>query len=259
MEDSRNLITIRAQDGAIIKLEAHTVLESTSALAKRYAGEGYPDRYIVFSDKKALPDGGYEDGIYMSILLRPSIFPSQAQLLSAMAATAMVTALGEHTDKRLGLGWVSDLYCEGVRIGGCDIEAKLDNFTSYEYIIVNYAIRIKKKDFPPRLTDMIREVFESDNTSILMIMAKTILAKFFALYVNIKTSSRFMDVYSEKFIQRGIRIRYTDGVKRHFYRILNVDSKSGSLVLEGPHGMPIKVTSPRQVTMPKRIRLKKTK
>ena len=248
---------MRGNDGGIIKFESHVALSSTAALARKYAAEGYPDRYVVFSDKRIYPDGSIEDGLYMSVLLRPSIFPSQAPLLGALSATAMITALEEHTDTHLGIGWVSDLYANGVRIGESMLEGKLDNFTSYEYIIVTYSIRITKANFPPRLTDMIKEVFEADNTSTTMIMAKSILRKFFSLYVNLKTSTKFMDVYLEKFILRGRRVKYFDGQKKKSMRVLSVDTKNGSLVLDNPSGKPIQVSSPSNVQIPKRIRIKK--
>lgn len=256
MEDQVRLVVIRSSDGGIIKFESHTALESTAALAKQYALAGYPDRFVVFCDKLLLPDGETEKGLYMSLILRPSLFSSQASLLNALSATAMVVALEEHTSKRLGLGWVSDLYCDGVKIGSSSLEGKLDSFTAYEYIIITYSIKLSDSNFPPRLTDMIREVFESDNTSIAMIMAKNILMKFFALYTNFKTSTKFMDTYSEKFILRGTRIKYIDGQKKRSLRVLNIDSKTGALVLDGPGGKPIHVYSTRNVIIPRKIKLR---
>lgn len=257
MEHGANVLTMRANDGAIIKFESHVALESTAEIARRYAAEGYPDRYVVFTDKRVNADGSIEDGIFMSVLLRPSIFPSQAPLLGAMSATAMAVALGEHTDVPLGIGWVSDLYADGIRIGESTLEGKLDNFTSYEYIIITYSVKVSENIFPPRLTDMIKEVFEEGNTSTIMIMAKNLVHRFFALYANLKSSSKFMDVYMEKFILRGKRVKYFDGQRKRTLRVLNVDSKNGSLVLEGHDGKPLAVSSPSNVQIPKRIKIRK--
>ena len=44
MEHGANVLTMRANDGAIIKFESHVALESTAEIARRYAAEGYPDR-----------------------------------------------------------------------------------------------------------------------------------------------------------------------------------------------------------------------
>ncbi len=253
MDVTNNVISIRGSDGSIIKLEAHSVLSSTADLAREYAKAGYPDRYVVFTEKRITDEGDEEKGIYMSLLLRPSIFPSQASLLGAMSAAAMATAFEEHTTKRLGLGWVSDIYCEGSKIGSVGIEGKLDSYTTYEYIIINFGARLDDASFPPRLTDMIRKVFESENTSISMIIAKTVLNKFFGYYPHIKSSNKFMDAYTKRFILRGVRVKYVTEQKKQTCKILGVDTKTGALILEGRDGSVIHVTSPSCVLMPKKV------
>ena len=71
---SNNYVSsMRAQDGSMIKLECHDALHSTSKLARAYAKIGYPDRYVVFSERliEAGADGQTrevgEKGIYIAI------------------------------------------------------------------------------------------------------------------------------------------------------------------------------------------------
>lgn len=262
----KNIVTIRGGDGNIINMEVYEYLPSTVELARKYASEGYPDRYVVFSEKRAKPSSigkkqevDIEEGMYMSCILRPSLFPSQASLLGALSATALISALDEHTARQLGIGWVSDIYCDGVRIGGVTIEGKLDNYTTYEYIIATFSVRLDKRAFPPRLTDMIRKVFESENTSISMIIARTVLSKFIMLYSTMKSSSKFMDVYSKRFILRGRRIKYLTSERKHNAKVLGVDMKSGALIVETKGGNVENIISPKSVLIPKRIRLPRTK
>ena len=255
-------ITIRASDGSIVKMEHFNALHSTIDVARRYAQSGVPDRYVIYADNKVLnDDGDMEEGVFISLILRPSIFPSQASLLGAMSATALLLALEEHTTKRLGLGWVSDLYCEGVRIGNTQIEGKLDNFTSYEYLIVTFSVILDDKSFPPRLTDMIKKVFESNNNSIGMIIAKNIINTFLSFYQNIKTSTKFMEIYTRKFILRNVRVKHIEDGKKRTRRILGVDTKTGALILEekqlGENDGMIFVTSPSSVIMPKKVNIPK--
>ena len=263
MMDTKDLISIRESDGGIVRLEPHECLSSTVSLAREYARAGYPDRYAVFCHKKlrAVAEGKseieYDEGLFLSIILRPSIFPSQAAYLGAISGLSMLTALRDHTSSRLDLGWVSDLYCEGVRIGHASIEGKLDNYTTYEYIIVSFDIKLSKKHFPPRLSDMVRKVFESENTSISMIIAKNLIARFFNLYSKIKTPSAFMDGYVENFAQRGMRIKRQVGERKRVCKILGVDQKTGALTVEDRRGNRENLTSPIGVYMPKRIKLTK--
>ena len=259
---SHYVTTMRASDGSVVKLECHTALPSTAELARQYAKIGYPDRYAVFAEgKKKLDDegrfhGDIEHGVFLSCILRPSIFPSQAALMSALSAVAMVSALEEHTASKLGIGWVSNIYCNGKQIGDVKIEGKLDDFTSYEYLIVTFSATLSAEHFPPRLTDIIRKVFESENSSVFVIMAKNILNSFFPLYSNIKASAKFMDIYRKKFVLRGHKVKYLGEDKKQSCKVLGVDQSNGSLIVEDRHKKVITISTPNKVIIPKKISIK---
>ncbi len=250
-----SILNIREPDGSIVKLEYHAALPSTANLAKLYAKTGYPDRYVVFSERKLPADGKGEGvpGVYMSCILRPSLFPSQATFLSSLATVAAVKALEEHTSKELGIGWISSVYCDGALIGNVSIEGKLDAYAAYEFVIVNFSLALNEKSFPPRLTDLIKKVFEKDNNSVPMIIGKNILSKFFPLYSNMRNNSSFMDTYRQKFVLRGKSISFNIGEKKTKYKVLTVDEEDCSLIVEDKAGNPIKISSPKSIILPKKI------
>ncbi len=258
------ITSMRASDGSSVKIEYHKMLSSTSALAKEYALAGYPDRYVIFTDAQStsaitgtrLSEGEFERGVFISCILRPSFFPSQAGLLGHMSAVALVSALDEHTTKSLGIGWVSDVYCNGVRLGGCAVEGKLNSHFSYEYLIVTLAVGLNKNDFPPRLTDMIKKVFESENAPLSMLIAKNILNKFFTAYSSIRNPGKYMDAYRRRFIMRDKKIKYINGDKKERCRIIDVDKQTGLLVAEKRRGERIEIRSPSMVIMPKKVKIK---
>ncbi len=254
-----SILNIREPDGSVVKLEYHDTLPSTANLARIYAKAGYPDRYVVFAENKIAQDGkgAKIPGVYLSCLLRPSIFPSQATFLSSLATVATVSALEEHTTKKLGIGWISTIYCDGKIIGNVSIEGKLEG-NSYEYMLVNFSLALNKNDFPARLTDIIKKVFEKDNNSVPMIIGKNIISKFFPLYANMKNTAKFMDTYKKKFILRGKFIKKIepDG-KKNKYRVLSIDDKNASLLVEDKNGAIVNLSSPKSVILPKRVKLPK--
>ncbi len=263
----KNIFSFRMNDGNVVQIEAYDTLPSTAALAKEYAEAGYPDRYVVFADRQtAIPIAGTKrkeegaDGIFMSCILRPSLFVSQARLFGPMAAVALVSALEEHSGSRFGIGWVSDVYCEGVRIGGAMLEGKLDRYSAFEYLIVTFSVRLDRENFPPRLTDMIRKVFESENASLPMIIGRTVLTRFFTLYPSVKTPQKFMDAYAHKFALRGVKIkrRLEDG-KFERVKVLGIDSKSGALMVEAKDGKVLNISARGNVILPKKIRMRAKK
>lgn len=259
----KSIVTYREADGSIINFEAHSSLKSPIELARYYAIEKkYPDRYVVFTDRLAKSKHNQkkgreteaEYGIFMSCILRPSIFPSQASLLGAMATAAMASALEEHTSKKMGIGWVNDLYCDGVKIGSVSLEGKLDNFTTYEYIIISFNVKLSKESFPPRLQDMVKKVFESENTSLNMIIARHILSRFFKFYQNLKTPAKFMSAYTQRFAFRGKKVKFFRDEKWKAHKVLGVDSRTGELIIDNGKNPDIRVSSPALIQNPKKIK-----
>ena len=261
--EMKSIVSYREADGSIINFESHSSLKSPLELARYYATEkNYPDRYVVFTDRltkakattKTKAEAEAEHGLFMSCILRPSIFPSQASLLSAMSTAALASGLGEHTDKEIGIGWVSDIYCDNVKIGSVSLEGRLDDFTTYEYIIISFNVKISKENFPPRLKDMVKKVFQQENTSLNMIIARTVLSYFFKFYQNLRSPQAFMEVYSEKFALRGKKVKFYRDEKWRSYKVLGIDTKLGNIILDNGKNPPIHVSSPTLIQNPKKIK-----
>lgn len=258
---SKKIISqFKLPDGNSLKLEYAESLPSTADLARRYAQNGYPDRYVVITEKQSssilgnkLSDGEFESGLFMSCILRPSLFPSQASLVGPLSAVALAIALEEHTTKKMSIGWVSDIFCEGKKIGGCSVEGKLDNFTSYEYMIINFAVKLDENNFPPRLSDMVRKVFETGNHSIAIIIAKTILTKFFAIYRDVKSPEKHMNQYENRFALFNKKIKFIENDKKNTIKVTGFDKEDCTLIATTKNGALIKITSPSSVIIPKNL------
>ena len=260
--DGRSYSTVKVGNGTTVKIEYRDFASSTAALAKEYAIQGYPDKYAIFTENQSTSDivgtrlreGALEHGIFISLILRPSFFLAQAASLGTMSVVALTQALETYTTKKLGIGWVTDVFCEGAKIGGTQIEGKIKDSNSYDYIIVTFAAKIDEKNFPPRLEDSVKLIFEKDNSSLGMMMAKTILDKFFAIYSSISTSESFKKYYVNKFAMTNLRIKYFDGSKRRNATIAGVDKESLSLIITTRRRGEIAVSKPSSVIIPGRIK-----
>ena len=166
MQGDVKITTFRASDGNTVKIEHRPSLPSSLALAKEYAKSGYPDRYVVFAERQTaisalgekITDSQGERGLFISCILRPSIFPSQAGSVAPLSAASLANALEEQSNNKIGIGWVSDVYCNGIKIGATSVEGNLDSFSSYEYLIVNFAVKLDNKSFP-KMTFIIYKLF----------------------------------------------------------------------------------------------------
>ena len=261
MTGEANIISFRASDGNTVRLEYKESLPSAISLAREYAKAGYPDRYAVFTERQtaisalgeSISEKDAEKGIFLSCILRPSIVPSQAGCIGPLSAVALASALEEHTMKDIGIGWLSDIYCEGIKIGSASVEGKLDDFTSYEYLIVSFSVKLDPKKFTPRLTDMVRRVFEDGNQSISMIMAKTVLNRFFAIYKEIKTPEKHLNHYVDRFALKNKKIKYIENGKKKTVRVLDVNKDTLQLLVETKDGKVINISSQSSVVIPNKI------
>lgn len=260
--ENKEIVNVRLFDGTSIKLECRDRLPSTTQLAKEYANLGYPDRYAIFTElqslspitKTKLQENEYEEGVFLSCILRPSFFPSQMGLIGPLSAVALVTALDEHSSEKSEISWVSDVYSNGSHIGGVAIEGKLDSFSSYEYMIISFAIKWDKKKFVPRMTDMIKQVFEKENFSIPMIIAKEILQKFSIVYASLRNPKKYMDIYKKRFALYDQNIKYVVGDRRETVRVIGIDEETCALFIEKKDKERVTVNAPSGVIIPRKIK-----
>lgn len=261
MQKDFTVFSFRASDGNTVKLEYRQSLPSTVALAKEYAKIGYPDRYAVFAERQTelsalgttLTDGESERGVFLSCILRPSISPSQVGIIGPLGALAFAHALEEHTMKEIGIGWISDIFCDGVKIGGATIEGKLESRTSYEYLILSFAVKLDEKNFQPRLTDMVKQVFEENCVSVPMIIAKTVLNKFFSIYTELRTPEKHISDYVGKFALTDKKITYLNNGKKKSAWVIGVNEEDLTLNIELKDGKKINVSSASSVIIPNKL------
>ncbi len=115
--------------------------DSTNRLAKKLAMDGEPEGSVVLVERQLAGKGrmGREwsspsGGIWMSVILRPSLAPHQAQALTLAAAVAAVEATYNATGVMTGIKWPNDLLLCRKKISGILTEV------SAEMERVNYLI-----------------------------------------------------------------------------------------------------------------------
>lgn len=262
--DGKSYSTIKVGNGTAVKIEYRDAIPSTALLAKEYAMQGYPDRYAIFTERQSdgrltgtrTREGRFEKGIFLSVILRPSFFTSQISAIGPISVAALAQAIEGFTDRSIGISWATDLYCNGMRIGGTQIEGKLRDQFSYEYIIVSFGVRIDEKNFPPRLRDMVKKVFEEGNPSVEVMMAKAILECFFNSYLNIKSPEKALEYYERHFILNGAKISCKINGRRLPCRVIGIDPQTHTLNVRLSRSKTAQISKPSDVYVPKRLRLK---
>lgn len=144
----RELVVLRetGSTNTLIKRSYPTARHGFTAIAEQQsAGRGRLGRAF------ASPPGG---GLYMSVLLRPSLPLSQLNYLTIAAAVAVCRAIHETCGFMPGIKWVNDVLMEGKKLCGILTEASIEGETGavdFAVLGIGVNLRLDPGSLPPEV------------------------------------------------------------------------------------------------------------
>ena len=93
-----------------------------------------------------------DSGIWMSLLLRPDIPPTQASVLTLLTGIALTEALEDVTGLEVGIKWPNDIVVAGKKICGILCEMKLDG-TRLDYCVAGVGVNVGNQEFAEDIRD----------------------------------------------------------------------------------------------------------
>lgn len=136
-------------------------IASTNSEAMSAAAAGAPEGDIFLAEEQLAGRGrgahswysARSAGIYCSVILRPSIPPSDALMLSLAAGLAVRAAVAEVSQLVPDLKWPNDLLIGGKKF--CGILAEMNaEATRVRYLVVGIGINVNQSKFPTELRDI---------------------------------------------------------------------------------------------------------
>ena len=215
---------ILTNSGKELSVEKYRELPCTNDILKSFARAGAEEGRVIIADRQSSPQGALDkkhfkddnSGLYMSILLRPSFSVKRSLMLTSMAAVAVVKAIMEHSgiDEDIGVRWVSDIMYKKKKIAAILAEGAINDENGFDYIILGISVNLLPTLFPPKLTDIVAEIFSEERDGLRGKIAKSILRYFFEMYENFGTDTSFIDEYRNLFILDGRKVKVlADNVK----------------------------------------------
>ena len=142
-------------------------LPSTNTELARLASEGAPEGLAIMADEQTSGRGRLQRawsspkgaGLYLSILLRPTIPPNRWPLITLMAALAVGDALREACGLTTDIKWPNDLLAGERKI--CGILAEAIETPAGRAVIVGIGINLTQNAFPAELADRATSVSEA--------------------------------------------------------------------------------------------------
>ncbi|MCU1302517.1 MAG: Biotin--acetyl-CoA-carboxylase ligase [Candidatus Sulfotelmatobacter sp.] len=147
--------------GTIFNLQLHHFYKigSTNTAAMAAAADGAPQGSVFLAEEQTAGRGrgahswhsARSTGIYCSVVLRPSLPPSDVLVLSLAAGLAVCAAI-EQIDARvkLDLKWPNDVLIAGKKV--CGILAEMNaEVTRVRYVVVGIGMNVNQPNFPKEL------------------------------------------------------------------------------------------------------------
>lgn len=140
----------------------YDTLESSNRTAKQLAIDGAPHGTLVLAAHQSAGRGRlgrrFESpagkGVYLSLLLRPDMAVSNAQMVTVSAAVAVCHAVKALCGLELDIKWVNDLYYNGKKVCGILTEAGSDVESGrLEWLVVGVGLNLTSApdDWPKEL------------------------------------------------------------------------------------------------------------
>jgi BirA family biotin operon repressor/biotin-[acetyl-CoA-carboxylase] ligase len=223
------------------------ITDSTNNRAKLFASEGAPEGTLVVAEEQTRGRGrrGRQwfsppgEGIYTSIILRPSISPNEAPKLTLMASVAVTESLLAMTSLAITIKWPNDILINGMKIAGIltEISTEMDRI---DYVVIGVGINVNtpRETLPPDIEDTATSVFMETGKPFPRIELLRAYLEWLEIYYEIFRTKGFEPVMKRwkglaGIIGRHISVDLIDRVRTG--EVLDVD-KDGFLILRGQDG-----------------------
>ena len=202
-------------------------VSSTNDILKEQAKGGAPDRTVLIAGRQTKGKGRMgrsfyspqDDGIYLSMLLRPPICPQEALLLTTAAAAAAAEAIDASGGGPAFIKWVNDVYCREKKVVGILTEAGFsgdDPISPLDYAVVGIGFNVFEPvgGYPEDIRHLAGAVFshhQRPNQTAEREEKKALLTALFLdrmdEYYRCLPEKKFMEVYRQKSFLIGKDVR----------------------------------------------------
>lgn len=226
--------------GERLSINVISSVTSTNRLVKDMAIQGKCEGYVLVSGHQTEGRGRLgrsfyspsDSGVYMSILLRPSINPQDATLITTAAAVSVCEALEKLGISGTGIKWVNDIFIGDRKACGILTEAGFDienNLLSYAVLGVGLNMYMPEGGFPEDIKDIAGAVLSCRKEDARNRFVASFLSSFFKYYDDIEDRPHIAS-YRDKCFVLGKEINIIKGDTVTRARALDIDDNCGLVV-----------------------------
>ncbi len=196
---------------------------STNTVARQRAAEGAAEGLTVIAEEQTAGRGRFMrrfysptgTGLYMSVVLRPTVELTDIPLITVAAAAAVAESIEELTDRKTQIKWVNDVLLDGKKVCGILTESVLSPETgkaAYAVLGIGVNVAAPAGGFADEIRDIAGAVFEEDAPFGRERLAAAILQRFWRYYTTL-SERRFLAPYRARSLVLGreVTVHRTEG------------------------------------------------
>ncbi len=225
------------------KIQIYDSVTSTNTLAKQLADGGCDNKTVIIAREQSGGKGrlgryfhSARGGLYMSVVLRPTLNITDTPLITVAAAVAVSRAVDKICGVSTGIKWVNDIFLNGKKICGILTQGTVNvENGSVDHVVLGIGLNINKPDddFPKELKNIAASIYSTPiNSRVQNKLIAEILNEFFAIYENMG-SSDFLDEYRSRSIIIGKEVICVTEGGEFSATVKNIDNKAHLIVVDG--------------------------
>lgn len=235
------------------RLEYFDETDSTNTRARKFAEEGAAHGTLVVADSQAAGKGRRGRlwtspkgvGIWMSMVLRPSIAPVTASMLTLIAGMAVVKGVKTATGLDAMIKWPNDAVLNGRKICGILTEMSTED-ECIRYVITGIGINVNIDEFPPEIaqtaTSLKLETGHNIRRSPVIGAVAQAFEEYYDIFLETCDMSRLREQYNRELANTGREVLVLDPYGQYEGIALGID-EAGSLLVKRKDGTVVPVIS----------------
>jgi BirA family biotin operon repressor/biotin-[acetyl-CoA-carboxylase] ligase len=232
--------------GLEFHIERFDEVSSTNDVARRLAEQGHGEGTVVVADTQTVGRGrrgrpwySPQGGIWLSLILKPSMDPRSLPVIGLLASVVVAEAVEEMSGLRAGLKWPNDILLNGRKAGGVLSEVDLDEMSVGQIILgVGFNLNVDLDKLPDEIrgtsTSLREEIgrWTSEEEFVSLF-----LRKFDVKYSQIgkEGSSKVLNRWRELSTSLGSRVAIRTVTETFMGTALDID-EDGALIVEKDQG-----------------------
>lgn len=230
------------------KIMVYEEIPSTNTEAKALAQNGASEGDVVIAKSQSAGKGrmgrsfisNSENGLYMSIILKPSIPLDKCIYITVLGAVAVLDAIEETSGIECQIKWVNDIYINEKKVSGILTEASIDFETSsLQYAILGIGVNITPPEngFPKDIENIATAIYSEGTCPkhYKSILCAKIIDNFFDGYKHLE-QKEFIERYRQKSMLIGKEVEVQVGSNITSGKVVDID-KNAQLIVKTKDGV----------------------